>query len=300
MNAFFCHTAHNPSWLPALRIGTGLILLCAYGSQLADMPMLYGTQPFIPTDLLTVVDEVPFVLHHRSGTSTILYGSLCALLCLGLCTRLVATLLLLQHTLLYTALPQLSYGFDYFCVNALFYCAVFPADRYYSVDRKLPALPPSRWTTPSLRTLQLHLCIVYFFAGALKAVGTTWHNGEAIWRAYQLPVFTGVGYVDPGWSSAYPAFWAVLGWGVIVIETAYPAMVWIERIRPYWLVATVALHSGIALVMGLYAFSAIMILLNLCAFHLPYQSSSLRGVRGTSKPASTPNAGCRKGGIVPF
>ncbi len=291
MKAFFFERIHNPSWLPTLRIGTGIILLFAYGSQFADMPMLYGTHPFIRPELLTVVDEVPMVLHHHAGMPAVWYVLLCIALCLGVWTRVVAIMLLLHHTLLYTALPQLSYGFDYFCVNALLYCAAFPVSRYHSLDRRLFALAPSRWATPSLRALQLHLCIVYFFAGTLKALGATWHNGEAIWRAYQLPVFTGVGYVDLGWSSAYPLFWAALGWGVIVLENAYPALMWSGRIRPHWLFATLALHAGIAVTMGLYAFSAMMILLNLCAFHLPYQALSKPGIRGTSKPAPRPAAG---------
>jgi len=38
--------------------------------------------------------------------------------------------------------------------------------------------------------------------------------------------------------------------------------------------ATVAMHVGIALCLGLYAFSALMILLNLTAFYFPYTKDS--------------------------
>ena len=210
----------------------------------------------------------------------------------------MAALLLLQHANLYTALPQLSYGFDYFCVSALFYCFVFPTHRYCSVDRAVFRLQPSRWVTPSLRVLQLHLCVVYFFAGTLKALGPTWHNGEAVWKAYQLPAFSGWGYVDVGWLGQYPLAWTVLGWAVVIIETAYPIVMWVERIRPYWLLATIGLHAGIAVFMGLYEFSAMMILLNLCAFQLPYSSFNRAASPGVSKPASGFACVAPKGGTA--
>jgi len=144
--------------------------------------------------------------------------------------------------------------------------------------------------------LQLHLCVVYFFAGSLKAMGSTWYNGEAVWKAYQLPTFSGWGHADMTWLGQYTLFWAVLGWAVVLVETAYPICMWITRVRPYWLLAVIGMHTGIAVVMGLYEFSAMMILLNSCAFQLPYQSFNRAALPGVSKPASGFARVMRKGG----
>ncbi len=285
MNTFFFHRTVHPQWLVALRVGTGGILLLAHLAQLADLPQLYGATPLVGHELLAVAAEVPLVLPYQPAVHSYLHLALCVLLCIGAGTRVVAALLLLQHASLYTALPQFSYGFDYFCVSALFYCLIFPTGHYYSVDRIVFHLSPSRWVTPSLRVLQLHLCVVYCFAGWLKAIGPTWRNGDAVWKAYQLPAFAGWGHLDLAWLGNYPIFWAILGWAVIVVETAYPLCMWLARLRPYWLLATVGLHAGIAIFMGLYEFSAMMILLNLCAFQLPYRPFNRIASLGVSKPA---------------
>lgn len=295
MNTFFFHRTVHPQWLAALRIGTGAILLLSHLAQFADLGHLYGPGALVGHELLVIAAEAPIVLPYQPALHSYFYLLLCVLLCVGAGTRLAAATLLLQYTSLYTALPQLSYGFDYFCVSALFYCLVFPTGHYCGIDRIVFRLRPSRWVTPSLRVLQLHLCIVYFFAGWLKAIGPMWRNGDAIWTAYQLPAFSGWGHVDLAWLGHYPFFWAVLGWAVIVVETAYPLCMWFARVRPYWLLSTIGLHAGIAIFMGLYEFSAIMILLNICAFQLPYQPFKRTASPGVSKPA--PGFACvaRKG-----
>ena len=260
--------------------------MLAHLAQLADLGQLYGPGSIAPKELLVVAAEAPIAFGERGLAFPIGYAVVCLLLTAGIFTRVSALLLLLQHVGLYTAVQQLSYGFDYFCVSALFYCLIFPVDRHGSVDRQLFALRPSRWVTPSLRVLQLHLCIVYFFAGLLKACGPTWHDGEALWKAYQLPAFAGWGHIDITWLGHYPFLWAVLGWLVILLETAYPVAVWMGRIRPYWLLGIITLHAGIAIFMGLYEFSAMMILLNICAFQLPYQSINRTALPALSKPGA--------------
>ena len=60
------------------------------------------------------------------------------------------------------------------------------------------------------------------------------------------------------------------GWLVIALELAYPVFIWWLPTRRFFLWAIVALHAGIALMMGLYLFSALMMVLNLAAFYYPY------------------------------
>src|SRR5437762_14164315 len=39
------------------------------------------------------------------------------------------------------------------------------------------------------RVLQLHLCVIYFFSGLTKLLGSGWWNGESLWRALTRPPF---------------------------------------------------------------------------------------------------------------
>src|SRR5690606_28036872 len=104
------------------------------------------------------------------------YAILCLFLIGQVLPRLAATTLLLLHYHLFIQPTLLSYGFDYLCATALFYCAVTPSQ------------PSSRLP---LRTIQVSLCVIYFSAGLAKAMGTSWWTGEAVWKAATLPGFEG-------------------------------------------------------------------------------------------------------------
>jgi hypothetical protein len=45
--------------------------------------------------------------------------------------------------------------------------------------------------------------------------------------------------------------------------------IWLRSLRPWWVAATVGLHLGIGVTMGLWMFSVMMILMTMSAFGLP-------------------------------
>jgi hypothetical protein len=53
---------------------------------------------------------------------------------------------------------------------------------------------------------------------------------------------------------------------VVLLEVGYPFGIWFNRTRGFWLAGIILLHLGIALFMGMYLFSLIMIVLNAAAF----------------------------------
>ena len=179
--------------------------------------------------------------------------------------RVAAGILLVLHNALFVSAGGFAYGYDDFCGQALFYCMLFPARPHRTC----------------LFMIQLQVSAVYFFAGFGKALGPTWHNGEALWKALHLPGYMGHWRPPIEFLGPYPMLWSVLGWLVIVIELGYAVFIWLPATRRWWLSATVILHVGIALCMGLYYFSALLIVLNLVAFYFPYRSSSR-----SSKPST--------------
>ncbi|MGK6353404.1 hypothetical protein [Parapedobacter sp. DT-150] len=275
IHRFFFATSLRPSWLPVFRCGTGLLLLLT-GLQLwPDFDTLYGPGSVIDHRLLRLGEEAPAGLPAAWAIGhghLVAYVVACAFLAAGIFARAAAILLCVLHQGLYMAHPAFSYGFDHVAASALFYCAWFPRGQ-----------GQHRWATPCLRILQLHLCVIYFFGGLDKVLGPTWRNGEALWKALHLPDLMGALRPDIAFLGRYPLLVAALGWSVILLELAYPVGIWLRHTRRWWLWGILAMHAGIALFMGLYHFSAIMMLLNLCAFYFPYQKAG-----ATSEQIATP------------
>src|SRR5690606_21375629 len=195
------------------------------------------------------------------------YLLLCVALAAGFYSRWAAVGLCIVHHGIFIAHPAFSYGFDYLAASAIFYCIWFPVGQ-----RRSP------WATPCLRVLQFHLCLIYFFGGFEKLIGPSWRNGEALWKALHLPDMVGALRPDMAFLAPFPFIFTALGWTVIVLELGYAAMVWLRPTRGPWVWSMIAMHTGIALMMGLYHFSALMVLLNLVAFYFPYHQPN-----GTSK-----------------
>lgn len=284
MNKFLLPTNVNPSYLVFLRMATGTILFLSIIAVWSDFEKLYGLEGIVDHRLLAIkqgyaspsiygiIEKVKqiWLIEEQQILSGIFiaYISFCILLMAGLLTKLAAFNLIILHGIIFTSLPQFSYGFDYFCTIALFYCWVFPSHRYGSWDRKLLNLPGSKWTGFCLRIMQIHLCLVYFFSGLGKIIGHTWRNGEALWKTVQLPYFEGAINFDA--LAPYTWLWILGGWSIALIELIYPLFIFHSKTRNFMLGIILALHLGIALVLGLYLFSAIMIALNLAASYYPY------------------------------
>ena len=84
-----------------------------------------------------------------------------------------------------------AYGVDNFTTIGLFYLMIAPLPDKWSLDWKLGrkrAVDPERLGFHR-RILQLHLCLIYFFAGSSKSLGLDWWNGNSVWRALTRPPF---------------------------------------------------------------------------------------------------------------
>jgi len=208
--------------------------------------MLYGA-PWLPTEVSAFFRGVPML---------ILYSLLCLLLTVQIWPRVATVALLLLHHSLFIQPTLLSYGFDYLCATALFFCAVIPTQ------------PTSRIP---LRAIQICLCIIYFSAGFAKLSGPTRWTGGALWKAATLPGFEGPLSSVIYALSEFTGLWIEAGWLVVAIEVLYPLLIWFRSTRSLWLWATLVMHAAIALSMVLYGFSVLMMLLNLVAFHLPHR-----------------------------
>ena len=167
------------------------------------------------------------------------------------------------------------FGLDQINAFLALYLAISHCGTRYSVDAKLLSgqgrAPDSVANTVATRLLQIHMCIVYLFAGTGKLAGVTWWNGEAIWgtlASYEYQTF------DMTWICE--ALWLVnlLTYATVAWEVSYSFLIWPKLTRPMVLVAAVFIHIGIGFAMGMMTFGLIMLFGNL-AFVPPNLINSL-------------------------
>ncbi len=175
-----------------------------------------------------------------------------------------------------------TYGVDNFTTIGLFYLMIAPLPDAWSLDwrvRKRRAANPERLGFHR-RVLQLHLCVIYFFGGLSKSLGTDWWNGNSIWRALTRPPFD---LIPPELLICFELLLPVIGILVCVLETGYAVFIWSRQTRLAWLLGIVVMHLSIGLTMGLYLFALIMIVLNLAAFGPGLERSFPNTVRSRRK-----------------
>src|SRR5207253_3200653 len=196
------------------------------------------------------------------GEETVLSAAWICLLCagcgllLGFACRFSAILAWFLHLCAAESGAFVSYGVDNFMTIGLFYLMLSPLPDRYSFDRRLQKSQPS---DPQLlgffrRVLQLHLCLIYFFGGLTKCLGSGWWNGSNIWRALIRPPSN---IIDPEilirWKDLFP----IAGVFICLLETGYPFFIWGKRTRTIWFTCICAMHLAIGLTLGMYLFAFI-------------------------------------------
>jgi hypothetical protein len=281
--AAFVAAPASPRPLAVLRIGLALVLLAQALAVAGSLPALYGphglaywevTESTVPAGVPRVgwLADAPAPLGVDADTALRLtflaYVAGLVYLLLGWRTRPAAAVAWLTHVALNAAGSATTYGVDQIADIALFYCVWMPVGEAVSVDRWLGRAlgTPAPAARVALRVLQIHLCIIYLASGLEKASGTDWWTGEAMWRALVVP---DPGRLDFAWLADVPWLAVLACWATLVIEIGYIIMVWPGQTRKLWVLATVGLHVGIGLLMGLVSFAALMIVLNGAAFLVP-------------------------------
>ena len=276
----FLFAPSTDTWLAVLRVGLGLEVTLYCLSLRNDWTyLLSGTARRLAEALLSL--ETHFV--PRLGWLTSLAAQLgvreekvlfvawvclfaagCALL-IGFASRVSAIAAWLFHLCAAKSGGFVSYGMDNFMTIGLFYLMLSPLPDRFSLDWRLRDLRPKH---PELlgfwrRVLQLHLCIIYFFSGLTKCLGKGWWDGSSVWRALIRPPFN---VINPDILVTWKYLFPLAGILICLLEFGYPFFIWSTRTRKLWLFGVCTMHAMIAVAMGMYLFSLVMIVLNLAAF----------------------------------
>jgi hypothetical protein len=175
-------------------------------------------------------------------------------------------------------LPGSLFGLDQINGLLAMYLMVGPSGARYSVDRWLrlhkagamrgqaDVVQPSVSANIAIRLIQLHMCVIYFFAGISKLQGPAWWNGSALWGAVANLEYQSL---DMTWLAAWPLTIAAMTHVTVLWELSYPALVWPRFTRPLMLSLAAPLHLGIALFLGMPTFGLVMLIGN-AAFVSPW------------------------------
>lgn len=179
------------------------------------------------------------------------------MLLVGLRPRIGAFIVFVAHTSLQHRTSQiLNSGDRLFAILALL-AVTMPLGHRVSIDawwrarRGKKAPPASMW---GQRLVQIQIAYVYGSAVSSKLFNARWLKGKALHDVLASPVFA----EWPAWIDFWPIIYAMT-WGSLVFEMGFPVFVWFRKLRPWVLLAGVAFHVGIDLLMIIPMFSWIMI-----------------------------------------
>jgi Vitamin K-dependent gamma-carboxylase len=281
----FLFPEQSDAWLTILRIGLGLQVFFYTLSLERDWNYLLGggarglngralaegllstETPFVPRlGWLVAVGER--VTLSESVVISLVWWLLLLTgvgLLVGFFSRSCAILSWFLHLCAAKSGGLVSYGMDNFMTIGLFYLMLSPLPDRYSVDQQLRKFRPKDGQVIGFfrRVLQVHLCLIYFFGGLTKALGSGWWDGSNLWRALIRPPFNVIApEILVKWKYLFP----VAGIFICILETGYAFFIWGKRTRIIWLIAICGMHVAIGLTMGMYLFASVMIILNVAAF----------------------------------
>jgi len=315
----FWFTPSDPATLCLIRVFAGAMLFYTHLVWALDLEAFFGTEGWLAADLIRPLREDYFAWSFLwwIESPTLLWNVhlaglvVFAMLTIGLYTRVVSVLAFFITVAYVNRAAGSLFGLDQ--INALLamYLMLGPAGAMYSVDRWRKSrgqqdpkpVEPSSWATIPIRLIQLHMCVIYLFAGLSKLQGPSWWNGEAMWLALGNLEYQSV---DMTWLVQWPIVINLLTHITIFWEVSYCFLVWPRLLRPIMIGLAIPLHMGICLCLGMMTFGLIMLVGNM-AFVSPWIIRRIMGdkdarpdaVEETSEPESSRKTTARKQGRTP-
>lgn len=261
------------------RIGIGVALLLHYIVATPYLLTFWGDDGWMPRTLLAEEHSDPWaqsILFYLTSPWQLyvfhaLFLACCLAFTLGWRTSWVKWAVLVGQLSYDNRNPDMYYGVDSILACLLLILCFAPIGRALSLDRvrqvraakltDLGAHPrrfSSRWAFACTRLMQIQMAVLFFYSAVGKIRGEQWMHGDAAWR-----VFSSADYYNKFLLRILASnFWLVniATYAVILIELAFPFMVWQRRSRPYLLAGAVFLHLQFALLMNLYYFSLVMLM----------------------------------------
>lgn len=275
-NRFWFEPA-DPATLGAIRICAGAMLFYTHLVWGWDLTAFVGPRSWLPSESVRMFQEGSYAWSYLwwiEGSPALLWSAhvaalvVFAMLCVGLFTRVAAILALVASLGYVQRLSGALFGLDQINVMLALYLAIGPSGDAFSVDRWLKrrrrggSLPVRRsWTANlTIRLIQIHMCVIYLFAGIAKLTGAAWWDGTALWMALGNLEYQSL---DMTWMANHPLLIAAMTHVTVFWEIFYSALIWPRLTRPVMLLLAIPLHMGIAVCLGMITFGLIMLVGNM-------------------------------------
>lgn len=266
----------DPATLGLIRICAGAMLFYTHLVWGLDLAAFFGPRGWLPPAAVHLLQqgtyswsylwwlESPAALWTAHIAALIVF----ALLTIGLYSRTTSVLALVA-TLAYIGRAQGAlFGLDQINALLVMYLVVGPCGDAFSVDRWLRrrkagaplAVRPSWTANLAIRLIQVHMCIIYLFAGTAKLTGPAWWDGTAMWMALGNLEYQSM---DMTWLADWPRLINTMTHVTVFWEIFYCALIWPRLSRPVMLLLAIPLHMGIAICLGMVTFGLVMLIGNL-------------------------------------
>lgn len=252
------------------RIVFSIVIFLMYAMRQVNVLEYYSDRSMVPrataTELLPEIFR-PAVFWFPSSDAGVvglhlLFLLLIVLIGVGLYSRVLSFVALAIQVMFLHRNFAVAYGADIITCYWLFSLCFIDSDRHLSLRKKLklPSLslnnPDFSLSTIGVRLIQVQLCVIYGYTGMEKLKGSVWWDGTAVWQVMgNLQLST----MNLSFLQNFPLLVVFLTYTTMLFEVYFPAMVWIPKVRPWWLLLGFMFHLGIALSMGLIFFAGVMV-----------------------------------------
>jgi predicted DCC family thiol-disulfide oxidoreductase YuxK len=265
--------------LEITRMGIGAALLFHYGMATPYLFTFWGDSGWLPRELLAKKITDPwmqsaffyFTAPWQWAAFHAVFLFCSAAFMLGWRTSWVKWLVLIGHISYTSRNSEMTYGVHAILSSLLLILCFAQIGRAMSLDRvrevrfaKLkdlkahPAAFTSPWACACMRLMQIQMAVLFFFSATDKLKGQDWWEGNAIWKVFVADDY----YNGTLLNLLASQYWMVnvATYATVLIEVAYPFLIWQRSSRPYLLAAAIFLHLQFAVLMNLYFFSFVMIM----------------------------------------
>jgi hypothetical protein len=252
----FFFNANYPVQIRLFRLIFGLTVFYMYCIRSLDLGFFYSNSGIMPVEFISRIPEMSYrftIFEYLSSDTFLWIGNSVFLISLLLAAlsiypRLFSVIAYFFHVSFIHRNIFAVYGADFVATCFLLYLCF--------MDGRQNNGTLSKWVSSMFyRIAQIHVCIIYFFAGTQKLQGKTWWNGEALWGALANPQQVGW---DFSWIVNIPLFIVVGTYLSLLWEIYFPVLVWVRPLRYWFLAFGLLLHLFIAIMIQIPFFGALM------------------------------------------
>ncbi len=220
--------------LGVFRVALGLFVLHILLISMPNWERFYGENATVPLWLLRDQGNHYWSVFGWSGSPVFVWSVYALLVAAGICftlglfTRAACVVLFVGYSSMVTRNTWMVNGQDQVAVLLLLLGCFAPLGYAYSLDSKRMGLSQTNrlGSVWAQRLMQLSIAIIYLSCGPTKL--EHWQNGDALYYtsfSYQWFRFPTVDLFHA------PAFSIVGSYATILIESAFPVLVWLPPLR---------------------------------------------------------------------